>query len=31
MEETTVCNIKEDNNFVFYHGTGEQDDPIKID
>ena len=27
----TECNRQEDNNFVFYHGTGEQDDPIQID
>ena len=31
MEEPTECNGKEDNNFVFYYGTGEQDDPIQID
>ena len=31
MEEHTECNRQEDNNFVFYHGTGEQDDPIQID
>ena len=31
MEEPTECNGQEDNNFVFYHGTGEQDDPIQID
>ena len=31
MEEPTECNRQEDNNFVFYHGTGEQDDPIQID
>ena len=31
MEEQTECNRQEDNNFVFYHGTGEQDDPIQID
>ena len=31
MEEHTECNGQEDNNFVFYHGTGEQDDPIQID
>ena len=31
MEEPTECNRQEDSNFVFYHGTGEQDDPIKID
>ena len=31
MEEPTICNRQEDNNFVFYHGTGEQDDPIQID
>ena len=31
MEESTECNGQEDNNFVFYHGTGEQDDPIQID
>ena len=31
MEEPTKCNGQEDNNFVFYHGTGEQDDPIQID
>ena len=30
MEEPTECNRQEDNNFVFYHGTGEQDDPIQI-
>ena len=28
MEESTECNRQEDNNF--YHGTGEQDDPIQI-
>ena len=27
-EEPTECNGQEDNNFVFYHGTGEQNDPI---
>ena len=31
MEEPTECNGQEDNNFVFYHGSGEQDDPIQID
>ena len=31
MEEPTECNGQEDNNFVFNHGTGEQDDPIQID
>ena len=31
MEEHTECNRQEDNNLVFYHGTGEQDDPIQID
>ena len=31
MEEPTECNGQEDNNFVFYHGNGEQDDPIQID
>ena len=31
MEEPTECNGQEDNNFVFYHGTGKQDDPIQID
>ena len=31
MEEPTECNGQEDNNFVFYHGTGEQDDPIQKD
>ena len=31
MEEPTECNRQDDNNFVFYHGTGEQDDPIQID
>ena len=31
MEEHTKCNRQEDNNLVFYHGTGEQDDPIQID
>ena len=31
MEEPTECNGQEHNNFVFYHGTGEQDDPIQID
>ena len=31
MDEPTECNGQEDNNFVFYHGTGEQDDPIQID
>ena len=31
MEEHTECNQQEDNNLVFYHGTGEQDDPIQID
>ena len=31
MEEPTECNRHEDNNFVFYHGTGERDDPIQID
>ena len=31
MEEPIECNRQEDNNFVFYHGTGEQDDPIQID
>ena len=31
MEEPTECNRQEDNNFVFYHGTGKQDDPIQID
>ena len=31
MEEPTECNGQEDNNFVFYHGTGEQHDPIQID
>ena len=31
MAEQTECNRQEDNNFVFYHGTGEQDDPIQID
>ena len=31
MEEPTECNRLEDNNFVFYHGTGMQDDPIQID
>ena len=31
MEEPTECNRHEGSNFVFYHGTGEQDDPIQID
>ena len=31
MEEHTEWNRQEDNSFVFYHGTGEQDDPIQID
>ena len=31
MEEPIECNGQEDNNFVFYHGTGEQDDQIQID
>ena len=31
MEEPTECNGQEDNDFVFYHGIGEQDDPIQID
>ena len=31
MEEPTECDGQGDNNFVFYHGTGEQDDPIQID
>ena len=31
MEELTECYRQEDNNFVFYHGTGEQDDPIQLD
>ena len=31
MEEPTECNRQEDNNFVFYHETWEQDDPIQID
>ena len=31
MEEHTECNGQEDNNFVFYHGAGQQDDPIQID
>ena len=31
MEEPTECKGQEDNNFVFHHGTGEQDDPIQID
>ena len=31
MEKPTECNRQEDNNLVFYHGTGEQDDPIQID
>ena len=31
IEEPTECNRQEDNNFVFYNGTGEQDDPIQID
>ena len=31
MEEPTECYGQEDNNFVFYHGTWEQDDPIQID
>ena len=31
MEEPTECNRQEDNNFVFYHGTWEQNDPIQID
>ena len=31
MEEHTECNRQEDNNLVFYHGTGEQVDPIQID
>ena len=31
MEEPTECNGQGDFNFVFYHGTGEQDDPIQID
>ena len=31
MEEPTECNRQEGNNFVFYHETGEQDDPIQID
>ena len=30
MEEPTECNRQEDNSFVFYHGTGEQNDPIQI-
>ena len=30
-EEPTECNGQGDNNFVFYHGTGEQDDLIQID
>ena len=28
MEEPTKCYRQEDSNFVFYHGTGEQDDPV---
>ena len=28
MEEPTECNRQEDSNFVFYHGTWEQDDPV---
>ena len=31
MEEPAECNRQEDNNLVFYHGTGEQDAPIQID
>ena len=31
MEEPTECNRQEDYHFVFYHGTGEQDDPNQID
>ena len=31
MEKPTECNRQEDYHFVFYHGTGEQDDPIQID
>ena len=31
MEEPTECNRQEDYHFKFYHGTGEQDDPIQID
>ena len=31
MEESTECNRQEDGNFVFYHGTGKQNDPIQID
>ena len=31
MEKPTECNRQEDSNFVFYHGNGEQDDPIQID
>ena len=31
VEDSAECNRQEDNNFVFYHGTGEQDDPIQID
>ena len=30
VEEPTEPNGQEDNNFVFYHGTGGQDDPIQI-
>ena len=30
MEEPTECNGQEDKNFVIYHETGEQDDPIQI-
>ena len=30
MEDPTECNGQE-GKFVFYHGTGEQDDPIQID
>ena len=31
LEDPAECNGQEDKNFVFYHGTGEQDDPILID
>ena len=31
MEKPTESKRQEDYHFVFYHGNGEQDDPIQID
>ena len=31
MEKPIECKRQEDSNFVIYHGTGEQDDPVQID